>query len=104
MDIKEAAAVVASQKKSENHMLIKMSYGVQLVFPYKDGVAFMAALQNAESLEEPYNGQHRIIGFDRSAIETRVLSHDEYVRIKIADLLKLSPGEILAGGANLPLP
>jgi hypothetical protein len=94
MDYKEAMAKAMNSKKSDSFMLVNVSYCKNLVLPHKDGVALLAALANAEQLHEPYDGQHRISGIDRDAVTTQLLSHDEYLRVKVAALLGVKPGEV----------
>jgi hypothetical protein len=94
MDYAEALKKVQAFKSKDNYMAIKLSYECKMVLPYKDGVAFIQALNSAETLKEPYSEQHRITPFDRSSIEVTLLSNEEYVRIKVAALLGVKPSEV----------
>ena len=94
MDYAEALKKVSAIKPKENYMLIQLAYDVKLILPYKDGVAFMSALNNAEQMKEPYNEQHRITEFDRASITAVVMSNAEYIRFKIAALLGVKPEEV----------
>lgn len=94
MEYAEAFKKVTATKPKENYMLITLSYDNKIVLPHKDGLAFMAALNTAEKLDEPYNGQHRITELERKAFEVVMLSNAEYIRIKIAALLGVKPDEI----------
>lgn len=95
MDYNEALKKLQSTKTKENYMTFELSYDKKIVLPYRDGIAFLGALNTAESLKEPYGGdQHRITEFDRQSIVVKVLSHDEYIRIKIAALLGIKPEEV----------
>ena len=83
------------QATKENYMTFELSYDKKIILPYKDGIAFLVALSKAEQLKEPYGGeQHRITEFNRDTISARLLSHDEYIRIKIAALLGVKPEEV----------
>jgi len=77
-----------------NFMLIKLSYDVTVCVPYKDGVAFMAALEKAENYHDRYSEPKRISEFKKEAVETKVLSAQEYLRIKIAGLLNVKPEDL----------
>ena len=94
MDYAEALKKVQGAKAKDNYMAFELAYDKKLVLPYKDGIIFLSALNTAEQLHEPYgSGQHRIAEFDRKSINVTILSHDEYIRIKIAALLGISPEE-----------
>lgn len=94
MDYTEALKKVMAVKPKGNFFSIQTSYDVKLILPYKDGMAYMGALENAEQLDEPYNKQHRIKEFDRKSITATIMSYDEYVRYKIAALLGIKPEEV----------
>ena len=94
MDYKEALDRAKNNKRAEGFMLVNVSYCKNLVLPHKDGVALLAALANAEQLHEPYDGQHRISGIDRDAVSTQLFSHADYLRVKVAALLGVKPGEV----------
>lgn len=94
MDYKEALEKVQSHTLKQNFMVVTLGYGNKVILPYKDGLAFMGALVNAEQLHEPYSEQHRISEIDRSNITSTVMSHDEYIRFKIAALLGVAPSEV----------
>jgi hypothetical protein len=95
MDYAEALKTVSSQKVKDSMMLIKLGWDTKLILPFKDGVAFMSCLVNAEVLLDPYDQKHSISEYRKDAIETRVMSHSEYVRIKVAALLGVKPDELL---------
>lgn len=94
MDIKEAAKKVRATKPKENLMLIRLTYSQRLILPYSQGLAFMAALENAEILEEEYGKNKVIKHMLRDSIEAVVLSRTEYEQIKIANLLGVSFDDI----------
>lgn len=71
-----------------------MAYDKKLIMPYKEGVAFMSSLANAEQLNDPYSKPKSITGLDREAIKSSVLSYDEYERIKISTLLNITLDEV----------
>ena len=94
MDYQEALKKIQVKKVKENFLLITFSYDLKLVLPYKDGVAFLNALANAEQLHDPYQKQHNIAELDRSKIAISPMSHEEYERYKIAALLNISVEEV----------
>ena len=96
MDYQEALKEVQSKVPKQNYLVMSFGYGNKYVLPYKDGMALMASMVNAEQLHEPYGEQHRITGVERGAVETHVMSHDAYTRIKIAALLGITPDEVKA--------
>ena len=94
MTYEQALKKVQATKSKENYLIIKIDYAKRLVLPYKEGMAFIQSLANAELLNEPYNEQHCITEMDRSAIVVEVMSFDEYLRFKIAPLLGVHPKDI----------
>lgn len=93
MDYKEALKKIQAKKPKQNFMLIEISYDRKLVLPYQEGIAFMAALENAEQLIDSYSKPKSIIGIDRDQIKTSIMSYAEYELIKIAALLNVSVEE-----------
>lgn len=94
MEYKEALEKVQKHVPKQNYMVVSLGYSNKYVLPYKDGIALMTAMVNAEQLHEPYNEQHRISEIERGKVESNVMSHDEYVRFKIAALLGVTPEEV----------
>ena len=94
MEYLEALKKVQAKKPKENYLVVVLGYDNKLVFPYKDGMAFMSSLTNVEKLSESYSDPHRITEFDRGAITTHLMSADEYERFKIAALLNVTPDEV----------
>jgi hypothetical protein len=94
MEYKDALKKVQAVKPKDNYMVIKLGYDNKIVLPYKDAVAFIATLNNAEHFDEQYNKPHRINELDRSKIEATLMSHQEYERYKIAVLLNITADEV----------
>jgi hypothetical protein len=94
MDYKQALKLVQGSKTKENLMAIKLDYSKRLILPYKDGLAFLSALNNAEKLSSEYGSSPRIEAIDREFIEFTVMSHEEYEQIKIANLLQVTLEEV----------
>lgn len=90
MDYAAALKKVQAHKQRENYMMISLSYDKKLILPFKEGLAFMAALNLAEQFDDPYGKAHRIVPLDRSAITTTILSGVEYEQYKIAALMGVS--------------
>ena len=94
MKYEEALKLVQTKKPKDNYMLIEMAYDKKLLLPYKDALLFLSSLANAEQLNERYQEPHRIIGLERDSIHSRIFSHEEYERYKIAALLNITPDEV----------
>lgn len=88
-----AAKKVQAKKPKENYMVLEFSY-TKLVLPYKDGLVFMTALLNAEELTDPYSGEHRIGPVKRDVVKSSLMSYQDYERIKIANLLGVTPDDL----------
>lgn len=96
MDLKtlaEATKKVQAEKPKENFMVIHLE--AKLVLPHKDGLAFMAALAQAEKLNDGYydtpKGIHEL---DKDTIRATMLSRQEYERHKMAALLGVTVDDI----------
>lgn len=94
MEYAAALKKVQAKKPKENFMVIKLSYNVNLILPYKDGVAFMTSMVNAEKFNDTYGEKIRISGFDRNDFTATVMSCEEYEQIKIANLLGVTITEV----------
>ena len=69
--------------------MVNFGYDRNYVFPYKDGLAFIAALENAEQVNEVYN-KPSSIGELTSSIQVTPFSQSEYMAYKISNLLQIS--------------
>lgn len=96
MDYAEAKKKVLAEKPLENRMVVKieMPYSRRLVLPHKDGMALLAAMANAEMLNEAYDEQNGIEPLDKDVCRTWVMSSAEYLRNKMAPLLGVKPDEL----------
>jgi len=94
MKYEEALKLVQTKKPKDNYMLIELSYDRKLIIPYKDAITLLSSLANAEQLNEHYNEPHRIVGLERDSFHSRIFSHEEYERYKIAALLNITPDEV----------
>lgn len=88
-DYTAAVKKVQASKAKENYLLFTVSWDINLILPYKEGMLFMEALGKAEKLEEPYDKPPGIRPLDRDRIGMKVLSAKEYEQIKIAQLLQV---------------
>ena len=91
-----AVKELKAKKPPENYMVIQLSYGTKLVLTHKAGLAFMAALENAEVFKDSYTDRCRIIPLERDSITGHFMSSTEYTQIKIANLLNVPLGDIQA--------
>ena len=91
MDYQQALKQIQASKKEAKppYLLVSFGYDRNYVFPYKEGLAFLAVLENAEQLEESYNKPSNI-GELTTSIQVRPLTHTEYMSYKISNLLQIS--------------
>lgn len=90
MDYKEAVKHVTAMKNKPNMMIVNLSYNQRVILPYADGLALMAALQQAEILSDRYAQQISIKPMSQDSVTCAVISRDDYDQIKIAELLGVS--------------
>lgn len=102
MDYEEAKKL-ATQPPKDNYLRIKLSYDMEIVLPYKDGLAFLASLTKAEQLRNNYQEITRIVPLDQYHFTTMIMSADDYRRHKMAALLHIPPDKI-AEMENQPPP
>ena len=88
-DLDKAIKAVRAEKKAESYIRIDKEYHTFLVLPYKQGVAFIQALEGAEIFEEFYSNppQRKPIS---SMFTMRPMSRQEYEDYKVAELLGIS--------------
>jgi len=91
-----ARATAEKGKHKEGFLLIKFNYSTNLVLPYKAGVALMRQLEHAEQIEGNYK-KEKIVAINSESVETRVLSHEEYITYKMAAILGVTYDELVAG-------
>ena len=89
MEYVDAAKKVKAMKPRENFLVVQINYDKKVVLPYKEGIAFMSALANAEQLKEPYKEPPSITGVDPECFRSWVLSGSDYEDYKIAALLQV---------------
>lgn len=90
MDYQEALKKIQASKKEAKtpYLMVSFGYDRNYVFPYKDGLAFVAALENAEQVNEAYN-KPSSIGELTSSIQVTPFSQAEYMAYKISNLLQI---------------
>lgn len=95
MDYQQALKQIqASMKEAKPpYLLVKIAYDREYVFPYKVGLTFVAALEDAEQMFREYHKPSNI-GELTSQIEIMPFSNSEYLAYKISNLLQISLEEV----------
>ena len=91
MDYQEALKNIQASKKEPKtpYLMVSFGYDRNYIFPYKEGLAFVAALENAEQVNEVYN-KPSSIGELTSSIQVTPFSQSEYMAYKISNLLQIT--------------
>lgn len=91
MDYAQAVKEIESLKKGSKPPFLKITfhYDKRYVFPYKEGIAFVSALEHAEQVFESYREPSNIGELD-SPIEISPMSYKEYMAYKVSNLLQIS--------------
>lgn len=91
MDYQQALKQIQASKKEAKppYLMVSFGYDRNYVFSYKEGLAFLAALEGAEQLEETYNKPSNI-GELTSSIQVRPFTQSEYMSYKLSNLLQIS--------------
>lgn len=72
----------------KNYLAIELAYNMSIILPYKEGIAVMAALENAEKVSMPSYGQPNIkFNTDRFEVKTEIISQAFYREQKMNHLL-----------------
>lgn len=95
MDYQEALKQINVKKDVKNYLVVKITYDKEFIFPYKDGIAFIASMSEAEELHKPYGIPPKINALSMDVLSITPMSRKEYERIKIAELLKVSVDSII---------
>ncbi len=68
------------KKPESNYMVFNfnLDYDGGLVLPYKDGLAMLAALENAKVFKQSYNTESKIADVVNSSIKTSSIGAQEY--------------------------
>lgn len=91
MDYAQALKQIQASKKEAKfpYLLVSFGYDRNYVFPYKEGLAFLATLESAEQLDQNYSKPCNIWELT-SSIEVRPFTQTEYMSYKISNLLQIS--------------
>ena len=104
MDYQQALKQIQATKKEAKppYLLISFGYDRNYVFPYKEGLAFLAAMESAEQLVETYSKPSNI-GELTTSIDIRPFTQSEYMAYKLSNLLQITLQEardMQSNGAN----
>ena len=91
MDYQQALKQIQATKKEAKppYLLISFGYDRNYVFPYKEGLAFLAAMESAEQLVETYSRPSNI-GELTTSIDIRPFTQSEYMAYKLSNLLQIT--------------
>jgi len=85
----QAKKTFQSVKNKTGFLVITVSYDKNLVLPYQDGLAYMAAIANAETFTGDYNNK-QITSIQKDQITATFLSYADYECHKIAAILNVT--------------
>jgi len=89
-DLDKALKAVRSSKKPESYVRIQMDYGNYLVLPYKQGIAFLQAVEGAVVVKNRYGEAPSCRALDADTFQMAHLSQEDYETIRMAELLNVS--------------
>ena len=85
----EALEAAKKIKPATGFIRLSLGYNLTLLIPHAQGMAVLAALDTAETLEEPYNKPPVIRGLRTSDITVGLASSEEVLRYRMAQLLNV---------------
>jgi hypothetical protein len=72
----------------KNYLAIELTYNMSIILPYKEGIAVLAALENAEKVSMPSYGSPNIkFTSERFEIKTEIVTQAFYREQKMKALL-----------------
>ena len=91
--------------KKDSYLVINFAYNDDYVFPYDDGIKFMESLVNVEKLDHTKFGydNETIIPMTKTDYTFKIISQEEYLVMKMAHILGVSPGDITKGENDGPV-
>jgi len=94
MTHEEAHKTLKDRKKPETYIRVNFNYNNYLIFPFKEGMAYIEALKSAEVFEDCYTGPPKINPVDSNTITVTLLSQQEYQLIHMAKLMGISTSDV----------
>lgn len=76
-----------------NYMVLKLGYNFNIILPYKDGIAFLAAMEKAEAIEKYYNGSGMKMSKNPQQVDSYTVSQKDYRIAKMNLLLGMDEKE-----------
>ena len=72
----------------KNYLAIELAYNVSIILPYKEGIALLATLENAEKVSMSSYGETNIkFSTERFEIKTEIITQTVYREQKMNHLL-----------------
>lgn len=93
MTYEEARKNVQTLKRLPTWIRVDISYSLKLILPYKEGMALLAALEQAEELENEYS-KPAIKPVSYDSFTVKPISHEDYCLYKMASLMDLTFDEM----------
>ena len=81
-------------KVNSNYMVIAFRYGEDIVLPHDKGVILMNAMEQAETFKNSYSSCSIYPLEKGSTINSRPLSQADYIKYKMAHILKIPSEEL----------
>lgn len=72
-----------------NYLAISIDWSNNIILPYKDGMAFLAALEKAERIKKYYSHEKLQFSQERLEITTTIITQAEYREQKMSHLLEI---------------
>jgi len=95
VELREALQKIKAEKgRASNYLQINLGYNTNILLPYKDGMVFIGSLEKAEQVETPFSSPPVVKGLDSSTIDIKVVSENEYLRYKVAQLMGVPLSEV----------
>lgn len=89
MTYKEALKQTSAKSQGGNFLVFSFGWHSTFVLPYKEGMAFLAAMDLAEVYEDQHSGRPKIQPLSGNELRVEYLSQEQYRQIKMAQLMNV---------------
>ena len=89
MEYEQALKLVEENKPVGSYLSINFGYSLSIILPYKDGLALLDKLSNAEKIED-YSSGTPIRPLTKDDVRVTIISQTDYRKRKMAALLNVT--------------
>jgi len=89
MDYAQALKIVDENKPISGYLSINFGYSLSVILPYKEGLALLDTLSNAEKIDD-YGSGSPVRPLTKDDVRVTIISRSDYRKRKMAALLNVT--------------